>query len=1009
MLAAMVVAIVAAALILAVEAVAQPAVAGGTVDFVADVQPILARACLPCHGREKQKSEYRLDVREVAMTGGELYGPNITPGDAAASTLVQFVSVGGDLEMPPEGPRLSDVEIATLRAWIDQGAKWPDEAAGKVEDKADWWAWQPLVQPAVPDAAQLPSDSRLANPIDKFVVAQLQRHDLRQAPSADRRTLIRRLTFDLTGLPPTPEEVDAFVADPDPQAYQRLVERLLASPRYGERWARHWMDAAHFAETHGHDQDRIREHAWPYRDYLIASLNADKPYSRFMEEQVAGDAIYPDDPQATIALGFLAAGPWDESSLRDIMDDTVDRQVARYLDRDDMLSNVMNNFVSLTVQCARCHDHKFDAIPQTDYYALQAVFAGVDRANRVVDASPEVRRVRQELLARKQALNGGLESAEALLDSPETRAEVAAWEGGLAQHRAVWTTLTPESFSSSNGATLAPQSDGSLRSEGTRPETDVYTVTCPAPVDRVTAVRLEVLADDSLPMRGPGRHPNGNLHLSELEVFVGDDRTTPVAIARATADFDQADWDVARAIDGVPQTAWGIYPKVGESHEAVFEFREAIDAAQGRAVTVVLKQLHGGGHLIGRLRLSATDAAPPVGVDVVPVEVAATLDTPADQRTAEQQRTLALHYHREKVERELAALPPSSLVYAAASQFEPDGGLKPYGGPRPIHLLHRGEIAQPRELAAPGALSCVVELSPVIDVEGAADEAARRVGLARWLTDRRNPLVWRSIVNRAWHHHFGAGIVTTVNDFGHMGSAPSHPELLDWLAAEFRDGDHSLKDLHRLIVMSETYRQTSRIAEMDPAGAATAAAMDGDNRSLWRMNRTRLDAECVHDAILAATGRLDLRMGGPSDRQFALSPGIHVTPNIDYAAFDVDADRRRSVYRFLFRTLPNPLMDALDCPSGDQITPVRSNSVTIQQSLALWNSAFVLRSAEHLAARLEQEAAATEARVERAVQLAFGRTTAAEERRQLGEYAETYGLPAMCRLLFNANEFVFVD
>jgi hypothetical protein len=441
----------------------------------------------------------------------------------------------------------------------------------------------------------------------------------------------------------------------------------------------------------------------------------------------------------------------------------------------------------------------------------------------------------------------------------------------------------------------------------------------------------------------------------------------------------------------------------------VFEFREPLDATNGRTVTVVLKQLHGGGHLIGRLRVAATDAAPPVGVDVLPAVVVAALETPAAERTLENRRTIAHHYLRERVERELAALALPTLVYAAASQFEPDGGLKPSGGPRPIHLLHRGDIGQPRELAAPGALSCVTELPAAIDLPAGTDESARRAGLARWLVDRRNPLTWRSIANRVWHHHFGAGIVATPNDFGHMGAQPSHPELLDWLAVEFRDGRQSLKDLHRLIVMSETYRQSSRLAELDPMVAAEAAATDGDNKLLWRMNRTRLDAECIHDAILAASGRLDLTMGGPSDRQFALSPGIHVTPNVDYAAFDVDADRRRSVYRFLFRTLPSPLMEALDCPSGDQITPARANSVTVQQALALWNSAFALRNAEQLAQRLEHDAATPEARIDLAMRLVLNRLPGGEERQKLLDYAATHGMGALCRLLFNANEFVFID
>jgi hypothetical protein len=326
-------------------------------------------------------------------------------------------------------------------------------------------------------------------------------------------------------------------------------------------------------------------------------------------------------------------------------------------------------------------------------------------------------------------------------------------------------------------------------------------------------------------------------------------------------------------------------------------------------------------------------------------------------------------------------------------------------------LLHRGEISQPRDLVPPGALSCVAELAAVFEIPEGCDESARRAQLARWLTDARNPLTWRSIVNRVWHHHFGAGIVTTLNDFGHMGSAPSHPELLDWLAAEFRDGNHSLKELHRLIVTSETYRQASRLAEMDPATIAHAKAVDTDNRLLWRMNRTRLDSECIHDAILSASGRLDLRMGGPSDRQFSLSPGIHVTPNIDYRQFDLDSDaaRRRSVYRFLFRTLPDPLYEALDCPSGDQMTPARANSVTIQQALALWNNAFVLRQAEHLAARIEHQATAVDDQVDLAIRLVLSRRSTETERRKFGAYVAEHGLANACRLLFNANEFVFID
>jgi hypothetical protein len=350
--------------------------------------------------------------------------------------------------------------------------------AGRAGGTPVHWALRPIVSPSVPAGAP--------HPIDAFIQEKLRAHGLHCSPEADRRTLIRRVYFDLIGLPPSPEEVDAFINDAGPQAFERVVDRLLASPRYGERWARHWIDVAHFAETHGHDQDRIRANAWPYRDYLIRSFNDDKPYARFIEEQIAGDALFPDDAQATIALGFLAAGPWDESSLRDIREDTIDRQIGRYLDRDDIVTTVMSAFTSSTVHCARCHDHKFDPIPQRDYYALQAVFAGVDRANREYDADPAVHRRRHQLHAEKEQLERNDPAFLATLASTSVQAEIAAWEREHAALRARWSQLTPLDAASSGGATLELQSDGSIRSSGACPERDTYTIRARCDLQRIT-------------------------------------------------------------------------------------------------------------------------------------------------------------------------------------------------------------------------------------------------------------------------------------------------------------------------------------------------------------------------------------------------------------------------------------------------------------------------------------------------------------------------------------------
>jgi hypothetical protein len=878
------------------------------------------------------------------------------------------------------------------------------EAGTAADGSREHWALRPLVTPPVPPGA--------AHPIDAFIREKLDAHALRASEDADRATLIRRVYFDLIGLPPTPAEVDAFLGDAAPEAFERVVDRLLASPRYGERWARHWIDVAHFAETHGHDQDRIRPNAWPYRDYLIRSLNEDKPYGRFIEEQIAGDALFPDDAQATIALGFLAAGPWDESSLRDIREDTLDRQIGRSLDRDDIVTTVMSTFASSTVHCARCHDHKFDPIPQRDYYALQAVFAGVDRANREYDADPAVHQRRIALRQEKEALERNDRALLAALTAPAVENEIARWESEQAVRRERWQILKPIAALSAEGAILEVRSDNSIVSTGPLPDRDTYTIRAECALPRITAVRLEVLDDESLPARGPGRRVNGNFHLSEFAVHLENsgDRGGPknaLLFAEATADFNQTDWPITRALDGDEKTAWGIYPAVGKPHEAIFALAEPREVPAGSVLVLTLKQLHGAGHLIGCARVAVTDVALPVRVERAPGAIAAILEVPRGARTEEQQRLVAAHWRSRQIERALAELPAPQFVYAAAAHFIPDGAHVPPKEPRPVHVLNRGDIRKPGELAKPGALSCVAELPASFSLPEHADESERRIALARWLTDPRNPLTWRSIVNRIWQHHFGRGIVETPNDFGKMGGAPSHPELLDWLAVWFRDHGGSWKQLHRLIVTSATFRQT--VAAMDQS---RAHAIDADNRWLSHMNRTRLDAESIHDAILEISGQLDLRMGGPSDQQFELKPGRHVTPLVDYAKFDVDsaAGRRRSIYRFLFRTLPDPFMEALDCPAGDQLTAVRNQSITPQQAMALWNSAFVAGQSEHWAARLAAEAPGDiDGQIKLAFALALGRSPGPAELEQFSVFAHAHGLANLCRVIFNSNEFIFVN
>lgn len=971
---------------------------------------ILEKHCVECHGGRLTRSGFDLTTRDGLLKGGTL-GPAVVSGESGKSRLFELVAHTAEPGMPYKRPKLSDAEIAVLKAWIDEGAGYTGPLR-KTHAEEEWWSLKPLVKSAVP-RVELPADSSWSRgPIDQFILAKLKEKGLHPSPPADKRTLLRRVMFDLVGLPPTPEETLAFLTDEAPDAYERLVDRLLASPQYGERWARHWMDIVHYADTHGHDQDRPRPNAWPYRDYLIGSLNADKPYARFVEEQLAGDALDPENVEAIVAVGFLATGPWDESSQMGIREDSIDREIARYVDRDDMLTTAMSTLVSTTVHCARCHEHKFDPISQDEYYRLQAVFAGVDKAERAYEPDRLIAQKRRDLLAKKAALPKLAASADAALLTEVAQLDVAEWEHKLKERTTHWQVLEPDTFVSAGGSKLTKQSDASILSEGERPEKDTYTITFSTPAGKLTGLRLEVLSDDSLPKKGPGRQDNGNLHLNEIGVIsspIGDSTVAPqsVKLTNPQADFNQDGWTIGMAIDGNPGTAWGIFPEVGKSHVAVFEFAEPlVQSAAGCLLTVKLEQIHGGGHLIGRVRVSVTSApAPlPVQTETLPREIAEIVRIPIMERSAQARATLAAHVLLEKVEHELAALPPPQKVYVATNDFKPEGSFRAAAAPREVRLLRRGDINQPGPAAEPGALACVHGLESRFMLADASNEGSRRAALARWVSDRKNVLTWRSIVNRVWQYHFGRGIVDSPNDFGRMGALPTHPELLDWLTVTFQEQGGSLKFLHSLLVTSAAYRQASH-------NEPRFAEIDGDNRYLWRMNRTRLDAESIRDAILQVSEKLDPLMGGPGVKQFIQTPGIHVTPNVDYLTFDVDSreNYRRSVYRFIFRTLPDPFMETLDCADASQLTPVRSTSVTALQALTMLNNRFVVRQSEHIAARLEKASPDLTGRVRAAYEIVLGRPATPREVELVAAYAVKHGLPNAVRVLLNSNEFMFVN
>jgi cytochrome c553 len=924
------------------------------------------------------------------LKGGD-FGPAIVAGKSAQSELIRRLkTTNAEQRMPPEGERLSASDVAALAAWIDAGAPWPEAdgpAAAARDPRLDHWAWRPIVKPPVPasvaEFAAIPGVGRERNPIDAFLRTALKAQGLVPGREADRRTLIRRLSFDLTGLPPSPEEIEAFEADTDPAAYDRLVDRLLASPRYGERWARHWLDVVHYGDTHGYDKDQPRANAWPYRDYVIRALNADKPYARFISEQIAGDVLFPGTRDGEEAVGFIAAGPWDQIGHREVPETKTDGKIARHLDRDDMVANTIGTFASVTIHCAQCHAHKFDPITQDDYYSLQAVFAALDREDRRYASDPAVTRRLADLEARKAA---GEAKRKELQQAIGPR--LAAIEKELATARDAAVKNPGASFGYHSG--ISPVQDAEkwvqidlggehgIREVVLRPCHDTFN---------------GIGAGFGFPLR--------------YRVQVSNDPEFKSGIA-GVVDYGAADvpnpgitrQSFATGATGryVRVTATKLAPRKDDFIFALAEIEvispEGGNLARGREVTSLDSV-----EAPPRWRRSnVVDGEAPLGdkEQLARLEAERTeLFTRAgpEKAAALEQVTKDL----EALRAEEKQLPPLTVAYSVTTKLRA-------GKPRTIHVLSRGNVNAPAHEVGPGSLSLVEVLPARFELPADHAEGDRRVALARWLTEPQNPLTWRSIVNRVWHYHFGRGIVATPSDFGRMGSPPSHPELLDWLAAEFRDGGGSLKTLHRLIVTTAAYRQSSEVR-------ADAAAVDSDNVFLWRQNRRRLEAEAVRDAVLASAGTLDLTMGGPGWRDFKIEHPAH-SPHYRYDLAD-PADRstwRRGVYRFIVRSQTQPFMTCLDCADPSMRVEKRNESLSALQALALLNNGFMVVQAGQFAERVAREAGVDPAaQVERACVLALGRKPAADERAALVEIARLHGLANACRTILNLNEFAFVD
>jgi len=942
------------ACVVGMTALATPSAAGGppsageAIDFAGKVAPLLAARCGSCHGPHEAESGYRIDLREKAFAGGDSGAAGIVAGKPDESELfVRITTSDKESRMPAEGEPLTMEEQSLLEAWITAGAPWPDDLVtlpealmpkgdAKPAKGADHWAFQPLSRPVPPTGPGGPP----ANPIDAFIAAKLAEQDLAFNPEADPRSLIRRVSFDLVGLPPSPEEITAFEeacrrAGSTDGPYRELVNRLLASPRHGERWARHWLDVVRFAESHGFEMNQHRPNAWPYRDWVIAAFNDDMPFDQFVKAQIAGDVFGED-----VATGFLVGGPTDKVKSPDIV--LTSNQRADEL--HDMVGTTASVFLGLTVGCARCHDHKFDPVPQTDYYRIKAVFEGVQHGERPIP-NPKEDAERQRAIASLER-------------------QIASATGRLAE-------LLPQAGSPGGPQALRPQ------------------VSPQENLDAFQAVKARFLRFTVLETTG-----NSQPCIDELEVFATDGTNVAVK-AKATASSTLPGY----AIHKLEHVNDGQY---GDERSWISNER---GAGWVRLEFAEPTEIH-------RITWSRDRSPAPKYSDRLAIryEVAVSSDGTAWQTVASDKDriphggTIPNHPANATLSPNERAEAESLTTQVAEAQKEikklkdvPKAYIGQFVQPGPTHRFFRGDPMAARETIAPGSLT---KFGGAMDLDANAPEQERRKRLAEWIASKDNPLTARVIANRLWHYHFGTGIVDTPSDLGTNGGTPSHRELLDWLAAELVSAEWRLKHLHRLIVTSRTYRQST-------AARPDGLAADSGSRLLWRYPPRRLEAEPLRDAILAVSGALNEKMGGPGFDLFE--------PNKNYvkvyATKDTftDDDFRRMVYQSKPRAELDTFFGAFDCPDAGQTQPKRTVSTTPLQALNMLNGSFLLDQAARFARRVEKEAGSDpEDQVRRAVLLAFGREPTPAETSAAAALVREHGLPMLCRSLYNASEFITV-
>jgi hypothetical protein len=903
------------------------------IDFVRDVRPIFQQHCYECHSEKKQKSGLRLDIKSLAFKGGDNHAPDIIAKNAKDSPLIHFITTDDEDElMPPKG-KLSSSEIATLTAWINEGAVWPDGVdLAKLEDRRDHWSFKPL---------RSEGQRAKGGEIDALIDSKLAEQGLHRSPSADPVSWLRRVTFDLTGMPATPEEVAAFhesyKSHGTHESYSEVVERLLASPRYGERWAQHWLDVVRYADTHGFEVNTERPNAWPYRDYVINAFNNNTPYDRFIKEQLVGDAMGQD-----AATGFLVTA----SVLLpgQIGKDDQSKRLARQDSIDEIVVNIGQTFLGLSIGCARCHDHKFDPISAKDYYAMQAFVAGVEYGDRDL-RTPEAEAARAEakrLQPRLAEIDKELARFVPLVKSGTERPMISARENA---DRFAPTKAKRVRFTIKATNNLEPCID----------ELEVFNTSG---------------ENVALATAGTLRKSGGDIGVAERHElrFINDGRygnSRSWMAAEKGKGWVELEFKQEQTIERV---VWG------RDREGKFTDRLAIDYQ----IEI--------GDSAGRWQTVA-DASDRQKFD--PKSKKLVKPTLSGLSPDETKRAKPLIQEKADIEAKIKAAENAQKVFAGTFRTPDD-----------IHLLNRGDPEQPKEPVTPAVLTALGDLN--LPKESA--EQQRRKTLADWIASPQNPLTARVMVNRIWQGHFGTGLVPTPSDFGRMGMKPSHPELLDWLASEFIRSGWSIKHMHRLIVLSAIYRQSSDMSGR--SDSSDASAKDADVRYLWRFPSRRLEAESIRDSILAVSGQLNLKMNGRGFNLFDQRGGLSGFDPIE--TFTPD-NQRRMIYAHKVRREPETVFGAFDCPDAGQSTAIRRASTTPIQALNLFNSLFTLTQADAFAARVKKEVEDDIAKqINRAYLLALSRTPTADELRETEPVVRQHGIATLCRALFNSNEFLFI-